>query len=146
LVNGFIDDLHTPVATTNNYNAIANPHAKSSRFAFTSRFLVTGFNNGDSSASVLTSLLSGEYPATNTPQPAWGPRYTASGWIQQFFLLFGRRRGDLVSFRPWPDVPRAWEPKAHAAAVQGEQLEAKARVGSTERVYRLTITWTGLKD
>jgi hypothetical protein len=31
---------------------------------FTSRFLVTGSNSGDSSASALTSLLSGEYPTS----------------------------------------------------------------------------------
>jgi hypothetical protein len=57
--------------TTRNY-AIANPHtlqitrshAKSSQSAFTSRFLVTDLNNRDSSASALTSLLSGEYPTT----------------------------------------------------------------------------------
>jgi hypothetical protein len=58
--------------TTSNYSAIANlhilqittAHAKPSQSAFTSRFLVTDLNNGDSSASVLTSLLSGEYPTT----------------------------------------------------------------------------------
>jgi hypothetical protein len=39
-------------------------HAKSSPAfcVFTSRCLVTASNNGDSSVSVLTSLLSGEYP------------------------------------------------------------------------------------
>jgi hypothetical protein len=31
---------------------------------FTSRCLVTALNSGDTSASVLTSLLSGEYPTT----------------------------------------------------------------------------------
>jgi hypothetical protein len=41
-------------------------HAKSSPACnvFTRRCLVTAFNNADSSASVLMSLLSGEYPAT----------------------------------------------------------------------------------
>jgi hypothetical protein len=39
-------------------------HAKSSQSAFTSRFLVTDLNNVESSASVLTSLLSGEYSTT----------------------------------------------------------------------------------
>jgi hypothetical protein len=41
-------------------------HAKSSPgySVFISRCLVTALNNGDSSASVLTSLLSGEYPTT----------------------------------------------------------------------------------
>jgi hypothetical protein len=43
---------------------ITRAHAKSSQFAFTIHFLVTDLNDGDSSASVLTSLLSGEYPAT----------------------------------------------------------------------------------
>jgi hypothetical protein len=67
----FIDYLYTPLRTTSNYIATANlhtlqslGHAKSSQFAFTSRFLVTDLNNGDSSASMLTSLLSGEYLAT----------------------------------------------------------------------------------
>jgi hypothetical protein len=44
------------------YKSLA--HAKSSQAAFTRRFLAANFNNGDSSASVLTSLLSGEYPTT----------------------------------------------------------------------------------
>jgi hypothetical protein len=41
-------------------------HAKSSPACsvFTSRFVVTTLNIGDYSASVLTSLLSGEYPTT----------------------------------------------------------------------------------
>jgi hypothetical protein len=55
-----------------NYSAIVNLHtlqitraqAKPSQSAFTSRFPVIDLNNGDSSASVLTSLLSGEYPTT----------------------------------------------------------------------------------
>jgi hypothetical protein len=60
----FIDHLYTPLATTSNYSAIANKHtllittahAKSSQFAFTSRFLVTNLNNEGFSASVLMSL------------------------------------------------------------------------------------------
>jgi hypothetical protein len=64
----FID--HLQIVTASNYNTIANFHnfqittarAKPSESASTSRFLVTYLNNGDSSASVLTSLLSGEYP------------------------------------------------------------------------------------
>jgi hypothetical protein len=68
LVNGFTD--HLQIVTKSNYNAIANLHtlqftradATSSQSAFISRFLVTDLNNGDSSASVLTSLLSGVYP------------------------------------------------------------------------------------
>jgi hypothetical protein len=57
------------IVTTSNHNVIANlhtlqiptAHAKLSHSAFTSRFLVTVLNNWDSSASVLASLLSGEY-------------------------------------------------------------------------------------
>jgi hypothetical protein len=72
LMNRFIDHFKTWVETTSNYSAIANPHnsqitrahAKSSQCAFASRFLVTDLNNIDSSASVLTSLLPGEYPTT----------------------------------------------------------------------------------
>jgi hypothetical protein len=41
--------------------------AKSSQSAFTSRFMVTDLNNEDSPSSVLKSLLSGEYPATEVP-------------------------------------------------------------------------------
>jgi hypothetical protein len=71
-VNGFIDNLCTPLGTASTYNAIADlhalqittAHAKSSQSAFTSCFQVTDLNNGDSSASVLMSLLSGEYPTT----------------------------------------------------------------------------------
>jgi hypothetical protein len=66
---GYLD-----IVTTSNYNTIANlhilqiteKHAKSSQSAFTSRFPVTYHNNGDSSASVLTPLLSCEY--STTPQ------------------------------------------------------------------------------
>jgi hypothetical protein len=43
---------------------ITTVHAKSFQSAFTSRFPETDFNNGDSSASMLTSSLSGEYPTT----------------------------------------------------------------------------------
>jgi hypothetical protein len=68
-VIGFID--HSQIVTSN-YNIIANLHtiqnttafAKTSQSAFTSRFPVTDLNSGDFSASVLTSLLSGEYPKT----------------------------------------------------------------------------------
>jgi hypothetical protein len=64
LVTRFIEHLYTQLVTTCNYSAIVNlhtsqitrAHAKSSQSAFNSRFLVTGLNNGDSSASVLTSL------------------------------------------------------------------------------------------
>jgi hypothetical protein len=61
---------HLRIVTTSNYNAIANlhilhittAHAKPSQRAFSSRFPVADLNN--SSASVLTSLLYGEYPIT----------------------------------------------------------------------------------
>jgi hypothetical protein len=60
---------------TSNYNAIANlhtlkitkAHAKSSQFVFTSRFLVTDLNIGDSSASVLMPFLSDKYPTSVIP-------------------------------------------------------------------------------
>jgi hypothetical protein len=39
-------------------------HAKPFHSVFTTRFPVTDLNNGDSSAFVLTSLLSGEYSTT----------------------------------------------------------------------------------
>jgi hypothetical protein len=70
LAIGFID--HLQIITTSNYYIIANlhtlqittAHAKSSQSAFTSCFPVMDLNNGDFSASVLTSLLSSEYPTT----------------------------------------------------------------------------------
>jgi hypothetical protein len=58
-------------------------HAKSSLSAFTSHFLVTDLNIEDSPDSVLTPLLSGEYPTNELTQPAWNPRYIASGRTQQ---------------------------------------------------------------
>jgi hypothetical protein len=73
LVNGFID--HLQAVTTNNHTTTADfhtSHSKSSQSAFTRRFLVTDINNEDSPASVPTSLLSGEYPATELSQPALG--------------------------------------------------------------------------
>jgi hypothetical protein len=36
----------------------------------------------------LMLLLSGEYPATELPQPTLGPHYTASGWTQQKTTTF----------------------------------------------------------
>jgi hypothetical protein len=65
------------------YTLYESLHAKPSQFSFTSRFLVTDLNNEDSPVSVLTSLLSGEYPATELSQPAWGPHYRALGRTQQ---------------------------------------------------------------
>jgi hypothetical protein len=63
---------YTPHGTTSTYNAIADPNtlqittacAKYFQSALISRFLVTNLNTGDSSAYVVTSLLSGEYPTT----------------------------------------------------------------------------------
>jgi hypothetical protein len=40
------------------------PKSSPASSLFTGRYLVTGLNNGDFSASVLTSLLSDEYPKT----------------------------------------------------------------------------------
>jgi hypothetical protein len=68
LVARIIDHLYKQLITTSNYTVIDNPHtlqitrsqAMSSQSAFTSRFLVTDLNNGDSSASALTSLPSGD--------------------------------------------------------------------------------------
>jgi hypothetical protein len=61
--------IYGPLTDRNssNYSAISNVHTlqitractKSSERAFTSRFLVTDLNTGDSSASVLASLRAG---------------------------------------------------------------------------------------
>jgi hypothetical protein len=67
LVNGFVDHLYTRLGTTSIYSAIAGLHTlhitrthdKSSQSTFTSRFLVTDLNNGDSSASVIKPLPAG---------------------------------------------------------------------------------------
>jgi hypothetical protein len=73
LVTRFIDRLYIQLAATSYYNAIASTHtrahAESSQFAFTSRFLVTGPNNEDSLATVLTSLLPRKYPTTELSRP-----------------------------------------------------------------------------
>jgi hypothetical protein len=73
-MNRFIGHLYTQLLITS--YAIANPHkleitrahAKSSQFSFTSRFLVMDLNNIDYSASVFTSLVSGEYRLTQLSQ------------------------------------------------------------------------------
>jgi hypothetical protein len=65
LVTPFID--HLQIVTASNYSVIAKlhtsqntrEHARSSQSDFTSRFLVTDLNRGDSAASVLTSLPAG---------------------------------------------------------------------------------------
>jgi hypothetical protein len=74
MVNKFIDHLYPPLRTTSNYSAIADLHTlqitteSTKHFpaycVFTSRSLATASNSEDSSASVLTSLRSGEYPKT----------------------------------------------------------------------------------
>jgi hypothetical protein len=71
---GFTDHFNTQLLFTINYSAITNLHTleitRAQRPVFsvcyspTSRFLVTDLNNEDSSASVLTLLLSSEYPTT----------------------------------------------------------------------------------
>jgi hypothetical protein len=74
-VNGFIDHLYTRLGMTRNYSATADLHAlqitrahpKYSQSVFTSRYLVTDLNNGDSSAFLVTPLLPGEYAATELP-------------------------------------------------------------------------------
>jgi hypothetical protein len=78
-VDGILDwriDLlahtHHSLVAAGNYNAVANPHtlqitaahAKSSQFAFTSRFLVADLSDEDPSSSLLASSLAGEYPET----------------------------------------------------------------------------------
>jgi hypothetical protein len=63
LVTRLIAHFDTRLVTTSNYSANANlhtlqitrAHAESSQ-SFTSHFLVTNLNNGDSSASMLMSL------------------------------------------------------------------------------------------
>jgi hypothetical protein len=69
LVTQFLEHLYTQLVTTSNYGATANlhtlqitkAHAKSFLSTFTSRFLVTNLNNGERSASVLTSLPARQY-------------------------------------------------------------------------------------
>jgi hypothetical protein len=62
---GFIDHLYTRLGTTSNYSATANLHNLQIRakhfpacWLFTSRFLVTASNSGDSSASHAQVLYS----------------------------------------------------------------------------------------
>jgi hypothetical protein len=70
LVIGFTDRFNTRLITTSNYSAVGNlctlqfftAHPKPSK-SFISRFPVTDLN-GDSSVSMLTSLLSAQYPTT----------------------------------------------------------------------------------
>jgi hypothetical protein len=67
--------IHTQFVITSNFSAIANIHTLQINTAhakffpagcvFTSRFLATASNSGDSSASGLTPLLAGSQPSTN---------------------------------------------------------------------------------
>jgi hypothetical protein len=57
---------HLQFVTASNYNATADLHTSqiTTTHAFTSCLPVMDLNNGDSSASVLMSLLSSKYPTT----------------------------------------------------------------------------------
>jgi hypothetical protein len=67
-VNGFIENIYTPLGTTNNYSAVADLHNSQitttpakpifQPAVITSRSLVTAFNSGYSSASRALVLLS----------------------------------------------------------------------------------------
>jgi hypothetical protein len=60
-------------------------------------------NSGDSSASVLTLLLSSEYPTTELTWLAWGPHCVASGKTQQkhhFQQFLHYCYGQLPSYSP----------------------------------------------
>jgi hypothetical protein len=67
-VNGFIDHLYKRLGATSAYNAIADLHnlliTSAHDSVFTSRFLVTGLNNEDSSASVVTPFPAGKHITT----------------------------------------------------------------------------------
>jgi hypothetical protein len=68
------DLMTTQLGTTNDYSATANPHTLQITamptksfpvcYVFINHSLATASNSGDSSASVLTSLLSGKYSTT----------------------------------------------------------------------------------
>jgi hypothetical protein len=92
----FIDHFNKRLVNVSNYNAnlhilqINRAHAIPFQSAFTSRFLVTDLNNGDTSASVLTSLLSGKYPTTELllqlTNPQAGGRHTPTSYSSQIEL------------------------------------------------------------
>jgi hypothetical protein len=77
LVNGFIDHSYTRLGTTSNYSATANPHNSKINTApakpfpafrdFTSRYLATASNSGDSSAS-RTQVSSSQPPLQNSTE------------------------------------------------------------------------------
>jgi hypothetical protein len=95
-VNRFVGYLYTQFVTTSSliitlslihtlYRSLER--AKSSQFPFTSRFLVTDLNNKNSSASVLTSLLS-EYPAIELSSklcPSYNPPARTAQKTQLFY-------------------------------------------------------------
>jgi hypothetical protein len=111
-VNGFIDDLYTPLGTTSNQSAvtdlhtihIATAHAKpQSVIVSPNRFLVTDLNNGDSSASLPTSVLSGEYSTAELNAPAVMVTTSLRGsHIQKlYFCVHVRCRGNMLT-KPLP--------------------------------------------
>jgi hypothetical protein len=83
---------------------ITRARAKSSQSDFTGRFLVTDLNNEHSSASVLTSLLFGEYPTTVIPlnysvisfQP---PLQNSPELIAPTVLVINSRHGPHIKHR-----------------------------------------------
>jgi hypothetical protein len=89
-VTRFNDHIYTQTVATSSYKAIVNlhtlqitrAHVKSSQSAFSSRFLITHLNNGDTSSSVLKSLLSSEYSTTELSsklRPAYNPLARTNG-------------------------------------------------------------------
>jgi hypothetical protein len=75
MVNEFIDNLYTGLGTTSNYSATANLHYSQittapakpfpACYVFTSRFLATASNSGDSSA-LRAQILSSQTPVQNS--------------------------------------------------------------------------------
>jgi hypothetical protein len=59
-----VDGVWTGDWIIHHLQIITTTHTKPSQYVLVNRFPVTDPNNGDSSASVLMSLLSGEYPTT----------------------------------------------------------------------------------
>jgi hypothetical protein len=87
-----LTQLYTPHETTSNYIAIANLHTLQittepakpflACCVFNSRFIATASNSGNSSA-FRAHVVTVRRISRNWTQPAWGPRYTASGRTQQ---------------------------------------------------------------
>jgi hypothetical protein len=107
----FNDHLYTQLLATSNYNAIADlhtlqitrAHVKSSQSSFTSRFLVTDLNNGDTSSSVLTSLLSSEYSTTELSSKL-RPAYNSSARTN------GKHSSSIVTCVSWGSYVIATQP------------------------------------